>query len=137
MRFDGEHLPYIDNLVNLIVVDPSIEVPDAELLRVLAPYGVATAKGKRMVKPYPKEMDEWPQYLHGADNNCVAKDTVVGPPRHVQWISGPAWTRSHMGAAVHHQYGFVPRPPVYHRGHGHRRESSSACRMETGRPKRF
>jgi outer membrane protein assembly factor BamB len=45
-------------------------------------------------------MDEWPQYLHGADNNCVARDTVVGPPRHLQWTAGPPWTRSHMGAAT-------------------------------------
>ena len=49
-------------------------------------------------KPYPGEMDEWPQRLHGADNNCVAQDTVVGPPRHVQWVSGPAWLRAHIGS---------------------------------------
>ena len=98
-RFDGKRLPYIKNLANLVIVDSSIEVPDAEVHRVLAPYGVAIVKGKEFTKPYPQDMDEWPQYLHGADNNCVAKDTVVGPPRHVQWISGPAWTRSHMGAA--------------------------------------
>ena len=40
-------------------------------------------------KPFPEEMDEWPQYLHGADNNCVAQDTVVGPPRRLQWQVGP------------------------------------------------
>jgi hypothetical protein len=40
---------------------------------VLAPYGVAMVGDKKVTKPYPKEMDEWPQYLHGADNNAVAK----------------------------------------------------------------
>jgi len=99
-RFDGECLPYIDNLVNLLIVGSRIEAPDSEVQRVLAPYGVAIVKGERTTKPYPREMDEWPQYLHGADNNCVARDTVVGPPRHVQWISGPAWTRAHIGAAT-------------------------------------
>jgi len=43
-------------------------------------------------------MDEWPQRLHGPDNNCVAGDTVVGPPRHVQWVSDPAWLRAHIGS---------------------------------------
>jgi len=99
VRFDGQRLPYINNLVNLVVASSGSRVPNSELQRVLAPYGVAVVDGKKTTKPYPKEMDEWPQYLHGADNNCVAQDTVVGPPRHVQWISGPAWTRAHIGAA--------------------------------------
>ena len=99
-RFDGENLPYIDNLVNLLNVGDGFEIPEAELQRVLAPYGHLVVEGKRTTKPYPDEFDEWPQYLHGSDNNAVAKDTAVGPPRHVQWISGPAWTRSHMGAAT-------------------------------------
>ncbi|HJN13726.1 MAG TPA: PQQ-binding-like beta-propeller repeat protein [Pirellulaceae bacterium] len=98
-QFAGERLPYINNLANLVIVDPSAEIPESEVHRVLAPYGVAIVEGKTTTKPYPADMDEWPQYLHGADNNCVARDRVVGPPRHVQWISGPAWTRSHMGAA--------------------------------------
>ncbi len=99
-RFDGEHLPYINNLVNTTVASGKCRVASGELMRVLAPYGVAVVDGKTTTKPYPAEMDEWPQYLHGADNNCVAQDTVVGPPRHVQWVSGPAWTRAHIGAAT-------------------------------------
>ncbi len=99
-QFDGKKLPYINNLVNLLIMDSRLNIPSSELKRVLAPYGVAVVNGKKIAKPYPAEMDEWPQYLHGADNNCVAQDTVVGPPRHVQWISGPAWTRAHIGAAT-------------------------------------
>jgi len=99
-RFDGQHLPYINNLVNLVVAGSGSKVPESELQRVLVPYGVSIANGKTTTKPYPDQMDEWPQYLHGADNNCVAQDTVAGPPRHVQWISGPAWTRAHIGAAT-------------------------------------
>ena len=100
-RFDGVNLPYSTNLVNLVVVKgPQFKVPRREIERVLAPFGTAIVNGNRTVKPYPENMDEWPQYLHGSDNNCVARDTVVGPPRHVQWVSGPAWTRAHIGAAT-------------------------------------
>jgi hypothetical protein len=66
-----------------------------ELLRVLAPLGVAWVGGETIVKPWPKEIDEWTHFLHGADNNAVAKDTVVGPPKRYQWISEPKWARSH------------------------------------------
>lgn len=45
-RFDGESLPYIDNLVNLIVATGACEVPQREILRVLAPGGVACINGK-------------------------------------------------------------------------------------------
>ncbi|HID08233.1 MAG TPA: hypothetical protein EYP10_13925, partial [Armatimonadetes bacterium] len=34
-------------------------------------------------------------YLHDATNNAVSNDTVVGLPYHIQWVSGPKWTRSH------------------------------------------
>lgn len=99
-RFDGAKLPYINNLVNFLFVESGSSVSASELQRVLAPYGSVIMDGKKRTKPYPDAMDEWPQNLHGADNNCVAQDTVVGPPRHVQWISGPAWTRAHIGAAT-------------------------------------
>jgi outer membrane protein assembly factor BamB len=114
-KFDGRCLPYVNNLVSrIIVTDESCVVPSEEIRRVLAPYAIAVApRGsaclpqpakdignglEAFTKPYPKEMDEWPQRLHGADNNCVAKDTVVGPPRHLQWVSSPAWLRAHIGA---------------------------------------
>lgn len=114
--FGGAGLPYIDNLVNLLVLSGDhSKVSDEEIRRVLAPLGVAIApKGARsgehwkaadpknarfivLRKPWPESIDEWPQYLRGADNNAVAQDTVVGPPRHMQWVSTPAWSRSHMG----------------------------------------
>ena len=49
----------------------------------------------RFSKPWPPDIDEWTHYLHGADGNPVARDRVVGPPRHYQWTSGPKWLRSH------------------------------------------
>ena len=43
-RFDGTHLPYAENLVNLIVAEELGEVSKDELLRVLAPNGIAYVK---------------------------------------------------------------------------------------------
>jgi outer membrane protein assembly factor BamB len=98
-RFDGESLPYRDNLVNLLVADELGEVSMKEVMRVLAPLGVACVDGNQTVKPWPKEIDEWTHYLHGPDNNAVARDQRVGPPRNLQWLSGPAWARHHDGLA--------------------------------------
>ena len=62
---------------------------------VLSPGGVAFVAGKKTARPRPGNIDEWTHFLHGPDNNAVANDDVVGHPREVQWLSGPAWTRSH------------------------------------------
>jgi len=47
-RFDGHRLPYVDNLVNLLVVDTRCEMRDAgsEIMRILAPRGVAVVREK-------------------------------------------------------------------------------------------
>ena len=45
-RFDGERLPYINNLVNLVIAGSDSEVPDSEVKRVLAPYGAAMVRVK-------------------------------------------------------------------------------------------
>ena len=93
--FAGAHLPYVDNLVNLVVAENLRDVSMDEVMRVLAPLGVAYVNGKKTVKPWPEEIDEWTHYLHGPDNNAVAQDTVIGPPAHVQWIAPPKWSRNH------------------------------------------
>jgi len=95
-QWTGDRLPYVDNLVNLVVADNLGKLPMEEVLRVLAPNGVALIGGEKTVKPRPKEMDEWPQHYHDADNNAVANDDLVGPPRHFQWIAEPDWSRSHL-----------------------------------------
>jgi len=93
--FDGKRLPYVDGLVNLLVAETLGDVPMAEVMRVLAPRGVAMIGGKKTVKPWPEAIDEWTHFLHGPDNNALAEDRVVGPPRHMQWLAGPTWTRHH------------------------------------------
>ena len=98
-RLVSASLPYADNTVNLLVSENLGKVPMSEVMRTLAPEGVAYVKadGKwtKTVKPRPKTIDEWTHYLHGPTNNAVAKDSVVGPPKRVQWICGPQWARSH------------------------------------------
>ncbi len=98
-------------------------VPGQELFRVLAPQGILALEaagtaaeralrragfqildprpdwtaGKWLLarKPRPQTIDAWTHYLHAADSNPVARDTVVGPPRHYHWIAKPLWLRSH------------------------------------------
>jgi len=98
-QFSSDRLPYVDNLVNLIVAEDLGAAPIAEVMRVLAPRGVAYVKTdgqwKKTIKPRPDEIDEWTHYLHDASNNAVANDTVVGPPHHLQWVASPKWARSH------------------------------------------
>lgn len=93
--FDGRSLPYTDNVVNLLVADGLGDIAEPEVLRVLCPGGVALIGGRRIVKPVPESIDQWTHYLHDASNNAVAHDTEVGPPRHMQWLGGPRWTRTH------------------------------------------
>jgi len=95
----SDSLPYIDNLVNLIVAEDLGKIPPAEAMRVLCPGGVLyLRKGDKWtatVKPRPKEIDEWTHFLHSASGNAVSNDTVVAPPRHMQWLAEPIWSRNH------------------------------------------
>jgi outer membrane protein assembly factor BamB len=102
-RWDGTQLPYIDNLVNLIVAEDAHGLSDGELLRVLAPRGVAYLKQegnhdvpwRKLVKPQPPSIDEWTHYLHDPLGTMVSRDAVVGPPRRMQWVGDPKWMRNH------------------------------------------
>jgi SAM-dependent methyltransferase len=91
----GATLPYADNTVNVIVSEGPTTIPAGEIRRVLTPLGAALIDGKKTVKPWPADIDEWTHFLHEADNNPVARDTQVGPPKHLQWVAGPLWARSH------------------------------------------
>ncbi|GAB6166069.1 hypothetical protein JCM19992_20690 [Thermostilla marina] len=99
-QLTGNRLPYVDNLVRLLVVEDACGISEDELLRVTAPLGVVLIKTsdgwEKKVKPWPEGMDDWPQHYYGADNNAVSHDRLVGPPRRFQWIAEPEWMRSHM-----------------------------------------
>jgi outer membrane protein assembly factor BamB len=99
-QLDGSQLPYIDNLVNLMVIEDAFDIAQEEVLRVLVPNGVAYQKDRsgkwtKTVKPRPSNIDEWSHYLHDASGNSVAHDDVVAPPRHLQWVGSPRYSRHH------------------------------------------
>ena len=109
----------------LVLPNADRRLPSEEIARVLAPRGVVLAaeplatrhtlarrsldeggslaaqspaglKGwHKYTKPVPPEIDDWTHYLHGADGNPVADDSVVGPPTRLQWVGSPKWARHH------------------------------------------
>ena len=98
--FDGKRLPYIDNMVNLLVLSSRFDVSRAELTRVLTPNGVLLEQTdggwKKTVKPVPEELDEWTHYLRSPDNNAVSRDTAITAPiKHLQWKGSPKYSRHH------------------------------------------
>ena len=98
-RLYGGRIPFIDNFVNLVVVDDATDVADKEILRVLVPEGVALVKKgnaySELRKPASADRDEWTHYLHDPGNNAVADDKLVGPPKHMQFRTGIEWARLH------------------------------------------
>jgi len=91
----GPALPLIDNFVNWLFFDTSVRIPDAEVLRVLAPRGIAFAAGRWIVKPVPDDTDEWTHYLYDPSNNPVSKDRRIGKLGRLQWVGSPRWSRHH------------------------------------------
>ena len=110
-------LPLTENVANLVVLAPGAgePLPAAEWFRVLCPHGVLVAEAGRVSedvlkaagfevtgqlagvdgwlaarKPWPAEMDQWPEPRHAADGNAVSRDTLVGPPRRIRWVAGPS-----------------------------------------------
>jgi len=114
--FDGRHLPFVRDLVNLIVLsNAECQLPIDEAMRVLAPGGVFLTKSEianrqseithrsksvlngwtMYTKPVPDTIDEWSHFLHDAGGNAVANDREVGPPKRLRWVAEPRWCRSH------------------------------------------
>ncbi len=127
----GSGLPLTENFANLVVLTPSADEPPAtaEMFRVLCPQGVLIAASSRIAvaalqaagfevveppagahawlaarKPWPAEMDQWPQPRHAADGNAVSRDTQVGPPRRIRWVTGPSLEVSSLVSAAGRNY---------------------------------
>lgn len=114
---DYTHLPYSENLINLIIAGP-VAADLGEIFRVLVPDGaiVVTDPGainndrlkkagflniqemtspedaskKWLVahKPWPDNMGHWTHPRHDSNGNAVSPDTAVGEPRRIRWIAG-------------------------------------------------
>ncbi|MSU27638.1 MAG: hypothetical protein EXS27_06940 [Pedosphaera sp.] len=86
----ARHLPFMDNLVSLLVVLDPNRADEAEVQRVLRPGGELLvregAAWKRSIKPRPGSIDEWSQWRHGPDRNAVSRDSAVNVPKRVQWL---------------------------------------------------
>jgi len=91
-----DRLPYADNLVGLLIADLDALGKKAplreEMMRVIRPNGIAFLKtdGKwvSVVKPRPREMDEWTHFDYGPTGNAVSGDKLVRPPKQIQWTCG-------------------------------------------------
>ena len=72
--YNGADLPYVDGLVNLVICKDTCKVPEAELMRVLAPGG-------RLVK----EGAEWLEQAGEADSERSRRVESVFAQRGQQW----------------------------------------------------
>ncbi len=95
-HWDGDSLPYSDNLVNLLIVrDGGQTVRRREFERVLAPGGSAffSAEGLavRFDKPTPPEMGEWTHPWQNACGGLASADKTFRAPNSFQWIAGPVF----------------------------------------------
>ena len=96
-QWSSGRLPFIDNFVNLMIIDSASTVPREEVLRALAPEGTAIVGSETIVKPRPETIDDWPMQLlrrigqcgiEGQDAEAAAAAhamgrgaSVVAPPR--------------------------------------------------------
>jgi len=103
-HWSGRRLPYAEDFVNLLLTDACDEVAAQEISRVLVPRGIAfirqAGRWSKFIEPWPEGMDDWTHIDHGPDGNPVSLDAYVGPPRQMQWIDGPAWSKKHRGPRV-------------------------------------
>ncbi len=98
-RYDGLRLPYVEHFVNLLIVPEAGDVPD-EMVRAMVPGGAICTRdeaGGWQVRRAPKRqrVDEWTHFLHDPTGNAVSHDEIVAPPRRLQWIAGPRYSRHH------------------------------------------
>ncbi|OGV75358.1 MAG: hypothetical protein A3K19_08970 [Lentisphaerae bacterium RIFOXYB12_FULL_65_16] len=116
LQFDGQHLPLVDAVVNLLILSADPGPSAAEIARVLAPRGLVVAEQpipaprhealraveavppgwSAAAKLVPAGTDEWTHYLHGPDGHVMSADTMVGPPYHIRWAATPEHARSHV-----------------------------------------
>jgi outer membrane protein assembly factor BamB len=117
---EDAHLPYADNLINLVVCADlgNSNVSAAEVLRVLAPGGIGFLGGagkagtelKKMgvtnvktangflafTKPLDPRMDDWTHIKGSADLSYTNSDKLVGPWKEIRWIADPRWGSLYM-----------------------------------------
>ena len=99
----AQGLPFAGNSVGVLAIESAWQAPAAERQRVLRPNGVLLEAGaggwKRGSKPRPAGMDDWPQWHGDAAQNDGNNDSLVGPPRGLQWTAGSSHP-NHLGLRI-------------------------------------
>ena len=139
--WDGRHLPYADNLVNLIVAENAAQASREELLRVLAPHGVpADAAGERSGR---KTSSPGRRRWTSGRTTCTVptairrpRTPVVGPPQRLQWIGSPALVAAPRPHGQHDVAGLRSRPSVLHPGRRAAGVDPAAVELAADRPRR-
>ncbi len=82
-----------DNLADaLVVTDAGAKtLPEDrnELARVVRPLGTLLIGQEKIVKPYPKEVDDWTHPFKGPDNNPQSYDQIARAPYLTQFLAEP------------------------------------------------
>ena len=98
-----ETLPHSDNLVNLLIIEDTIELSNAEAMRVLVPGGSVFRRSNdqwtMQRKPPADSNRDWTHYQYDATNNPVGEDPGTGLPRQFQWAGKPLWSAAHESMA--------------------------------------
>jgi outer membrane protein assembly factor BamB len=87
---DWAHIHLADNIADILVLEGSAtpEV-EKEIMRVLHPEAVALLGDRELVKPFPKNTDDWSHPFHGPDNNPQSKDKIARAPYLTQFLAEP------------------------------------------------
>jgi len=82
--YDGKRLPYAENLVNLLIVENSVELAAGEIMRVMAPYGVVlvrkAGRWRKRTKPWPDEIDRQQRRRRGHSRPAASPHPVGRRP---------------------------------------------------------
>ncbi len=92
-HWTAAYLPHADNSVNVLIAPDLEQVPESEVLRVLAPGGTALVgignDARRIEKPWREQMGQWQQLASGRGQVFSGTDRLVGLPQGLQWVKGP------------------------------------------------
>ena len=78
----------------------AVNVPKAEVLRVLRPEGKAILGLDEFTKPFPDGVDDWSHHYHGPDNNPQSRDRLARAPYLTQFIAEPRYAPAPQAAVM-------------------------------------
>jgi outer membrane protein assembly factor BamB len=81
-----------DNVADGVLAADSVNVADAELLRVLRPRASALVGDRKLTKPVPEGADDWTHPYHGPDNNPNSSDQLVRGELRTQFLGFPQFS---------------------------------------------